>query len=367
MAGARRAAIRYALDGLRTSAARLLASVAGKDELAETPIECDSSGNLSRVGSLGCGTITTTGNLVLSTALATVDGRDVSVDGSYLDLLDDYWRISGGVVSNSGSLAAYTDDLVFGGPQLTDDGDVAHDDRMYFDKSQYAFRAGRAQSTQWDSPGAGSFACGRNCNASGDWSTAFGSASVASGDYTVAYASGTASANYSFAAGYLSTAGNTYATVFGYYGSSSAYGELAIEGTGRFAAAGDAQASLIQWRKSTTDGTANVELFTNGSTTRFPIASDSTVGFVVYVVARRTDVNGESYFVKHEGCIDNNAGTTALVGTVTTTVIADDSGGVWQSQVSADNANDSLKVDVTGAVGKSIYWLAYGWVGKLKG
>lgn len=45
----------------------------------------DTTGDMSGVGALGCGTITTTGNLVLSTALATVDGRDVSVDGTKLD------------------------------------------------------------------------------------------------------------------------------------------------------------------------------------------------------------------------------------------------------------------------------------------
>jgi len=54
------------------------------------------------------------------------------------------------VTSNS-EWSYATDDFVFGSPQLDDDWDTAHDKRMFFDKSSWAFRAWWVNSTQWDS------------------------------------------------------------------------------------------------------------------------------------------------------------------------------------------------------------------------
>ena len=89
---------------------------------------------------------------------------------------------TGGVTSNSpGALA--TDDFVFGSIQLDDDGDVAHDNRMLFDKSKGAFRVGRVELTAWDDANRGlySFAQGDGSKASGDRSVALGFTTQATG------------------------------------------------------------------------------------------------------------------------------------------------------------------------------------------
>lgn len=76
-----------------------------------------------------------------------------------------------------------TDDFVFGSDSLDDDGDSTHDSRFLFDKSKSAFRAGSANSTQWDDANRGtlSFCFGFNSTASAPGSIALGSSHTVSG------------------------------------------------------------------------------------------------------------------------------------------------------------------------------------------
>ena len=84
------------------------------------------------------------GALVFSTA----DGRPMIYSGT------DWADVGGGVftldTATSPDTIYFTDglttesaDFVFGSDQLDDDTDTAHDNRMFFDKSTGAFRAGR--------------------------------------------------------------------------------------------------------------------------------------------------------------------------------------------------------------------------------
>jgi hypothetical protein len=135
---------------------------------------------------------------------------------------------------------------------------------------------------------------------------------------------------------------------------------------GQFSVKGDAQTNQVVWRIQTTDATAAVEMFLDGASARYSIITDSTHAFEVLVVARRTDTDNESAAYKFTGCIDNNAGTTALVGSVTKTVIAEDVAG-WDCDIVADDTNDALKVQVTGAAASTVNWLAYGRIVKVIG
>ena len=124
-------------------------------------------------------------------------------------------------------------DFVFGSSSLDDlasgtDGNS----RFLFDKSKGAFRAGVAQSTEWDdanrglysaalgrntiASGQGSFAVGNGPVASGNFSAAFGDVSTASGDYSFSRGSAvTASGTHSFASGQISTASGAGSFSFG--------------------------------------------------------------------------------------------------------------------------------------------------------
>jgi hypothetical protein len=55
-------------------------------------------------------------------------------------------------------------------------------------------------------------------------------------------------------------------------------------------------------------------------------------------------------------CVQNNAGTTGLVGTVRN-LITPDASPTWACAVAADAANNTFRVTCTGAAGATIDWL----------
>lgn len=198
---------------------------------------------------------------------------------------------------------------------------------------------------------------------------------IASGDQSVVCGgdSNVASGYYSIVGGgRQNTVSNYYAASLGGFGnevsglgavslggngaSASKYSQVAIA-SGEFSVNGDAQISNLVARNSTTTATP-AELFLDGASVRCTIATDTTWAFTITVVARRTDADNESFAAKYEGCVDNNAGTTALVGTVTETVFGDDSGAVWAVSVAADNANDAVVITATGEAAKTIRWVS---------
>ncbi|HHZ65494.1 MAG TPA: hypothetical protein EYN51_08385, partial [Flavobacteriales bacterium] len=112
------------------------------------------------------------------------------------------------------------DDFVFGSPFLDDDTDPNHDNRMLFDKSKGAFRAGGVTTTLWNDANRGnfSFAGGFNNTATGTYSTAFGTISdvngsnaFGAGDNIYISSAGTAA----FGFGWNNTATGIAAGVFG--------------------------------------------------------------------------------------------------------------------------------------------------------
>lgn len=128
--------------------------------------------------------------------------------------------------------------------------------------------------------------------------------------------------------------------------------------SGGFNNRGDAQTGVMVARIATTNATP-AEMFLNGSSQRMTLPNDSTWAFNILVVARRTNGDNESAGYLITGVIDRNgsAGTTALVGTPTVTVLAEDNAG-WDVAVTADTSNGSLKISVTGEASKNIQWVA---------
>jgi hypothetical protein len=190
--------------------------------------------------------------------------------------------------------------------------------------------------------------------ASGQLSTvAGGSTNVASGD------------NSAVGGGEVNTASGPSSAISG--GSSaiaSKHGQEA-HAAGQFAAQGDAQRSIYVLRNSTSNATPTA-LFLDGASLRLTIASDTTWAFRIIVVARRTDADNESAIYEFYGGIDNNAGTTALVGSVVATTPIEDT-AAWAVAVTADNTNDALIITVTGEAAKTIRWVATVWTTEVTG
>ena len=126
--------------------------------------------------------------------------------------------------------------FVVGSDQLDDDDNAdpvgSKDKRMLFDKNSGAFRAGRAESTQWDSAsrGTNSAALGLNNIASGLNSFAAGTGNTASGNTAIALgSSNTVTTSGSVAVGYNHQANGTGTSVFMIgYGNASGSGDYSV-------------------------------------------------------------------------------------------------------------------------------------------
>lgn len=146
----------------------------------------------------------------------------------------------------------------------------------------------------------------------------------------------------------------THATALGHEAKASQQAGVTIAG-GKFSAVGDAQSTVLIVKGQTTDENP-INLVANG-TSWVTIPTDTTWMFRVSVVARRTDADGESAAYENIGCLDNNAGTVALVGSVSQTVVAEDT-SAWVFANAADNTNKALANYCYGESGKTINWVA---------
>lgn len=181
---------------------------------------------------------------------------------------------------------------------------------------------------------------------------ASGTSSIAGGD------TATASANYAVALGEFLEASGTGAMATGSRSKAPLRCQRA-HAAGYFAAKGDAQISDLVPRAETTTATPKAMDLFGGASNKLVLPANTTWLFCAYVVARRTDADGENAAYKLEGCIkrDGTAGSTALVGTVVTTVMAEDT-VAWNVAATADATNGALLLTVTGEASKTIRWVA---------
>lgn len=207
----------------------------------------------------------------------------------------------------------------------------------------------------------------------GDTNTASGGASVVCGgdnntssaqNATIGGGSGNTAAgiNSTVCGGIQNEANGRNSVVIGGQGANAnLFGSVAFTSL-FFVDIGDAQAMDLVWTRATTDATANREMFLDGSTQRASIISGTTWFFDIMLVGR-SDA-GVSACWTAKGLITNNAGTTAMTCAATIASVCDGTGGSWgvvgSFVVSADNANDALHLDVTGAALTPIRWVAHG-------
>jgi len=128
---------------------------------------------------------------------------------------------------------------------------------------------------------------------------------------------------------------------------------------GSFATAGDAQSGLYVARNITTDATANVELFLDGSAVQLVMPNNSVFTFDILVAARRTDATGGGAAYRFVGVArkDTTAGSVTFIGTPSKTVIGE-TNGPWDATVSVDTSTGAFRVRVTGEAAKTIRWVA---------
>ncbi|MGB1040276.1 MAG: tail fiber domain-containing protein, partial [Flavobacteriales bacterium] len=122
-----------------------------------------------------------------------------------------------------------TSNFIVGSPQINNDFNPDHKNRMFYDKESGAFRAGSASMEGWDqdSLGQSSFATGANTKATGTYSTATGVFNQARGEASTAMGSFTqANGNGSTAVGESTTANGKNSVATGSYTSSNGKSSL---------------------------------------------------------------------------------------------------------------------------------------------
>ncbi len=225
-----------------------------------------------------------------------------------------------------------------------------------------------------DAGGSDSVAVGFSTNAAGGGSVALGNSSSAAGTAAISIGisagtgdSGIAIGQNTDATNCIAIGGNSTdadsanctaadAVAIGQNITADDIGEFAFA-SGDFVSPSDAHTSIFVLRNNTTDAT-QTELFADGSSGDISVPSDCTVTFHVFIVARQTDADDVSAGYSFFGVMDNNAGTTALVGSLSAiTTIGEDVAG-WDVTATADDTNDGINVLVTGAVGDAVRWVA---------
>lgn len=208
---------------------------------------------------------------------------------------------------------------------------------------------------------------GYDNDATGTYSTAIGFANTSSGNFSTSLgADNTASGDYSVATGVQANAFRSGAKAH----SSSSYGGTTI-----------AQNSIVQCLVITTDATKTT-LLLDGLAGLITIAPNSVCN--CYIKVTGVQQAGGSGTVGDVATFDawvtmkNIAGTTALVGSplymdntgvvsATPAYTAANAGAItWALDLTPDNANDALLVQVTGEANKTIYWHATVYIDEIK-
>lgn len=154
-----------------------------------------------------------------------------------------------------------------------------------------------------------------------------------------------------------STAGDYSAIIGGARGKTNKFGEIA-HSSGRFVNSGDAQHCMLVARRTTSDATANQPLFLNGTDLRIAIPAQTMWSFSIKLAAYSVTDNQGAWWFFRGGIRRNNAGSTALVGSVTVDSGAEVTLISASASVVADDTNEALEIRVTGVAGKTIRWVA---------
>ena len=201
---------------------------------------------------------------------------------------------------------------------------------------------------------------GNGNTASGISSLALGgNGNTASGNYSiVGVQDSTASAARSVVLGKSCNSASTASdsVVTGEYGRSLLKGQRS-HAAGRFTLTGDAQYVDFVARNRTIDATPS-ELFLNGSDTKLTLEENSAM-FLTVAVSGFSSTGADAAHYIRKVAISNVAGTTALIGTVSTIGTDVETQAGYDVAITADDTNDALVITVTGAAATDIRWVAF--------
>ena len=139
----------------------------------------------------------------------------------------------------------------------------------------------------------------------------------------------------------------------------SAYAFLAgavTQASGKFAAAGDAQASLYVLRNVSTT-TSFVELYLDGVSDRMLIPANATWSFYIMVAGHQVGASQSASF-EYRGTLRKDATSSSLrlLNLNKTTIAKDDL--TWDTDVTVETLNGVLRIRAKGNTGQTVRWVA---------
>jgi hypothetical protein len=230
-------------------------------------------------------------------------------------------------------------------------GDGSHAEG-YMTKSNGTYS--HAEGIQSNASGEGSHAEGGSFTLGLTGGTASGIASKASGVNTLA------SGVLSIAEGTSSIASGDISHASGFGSVASRYGEWARSSVGPSSApaGGEGQYGIVDYSRTTFNSNTITEIFIGGTTLqRLTIQSGSSYRYKITVLARIVSTSEVKEW-EGNGLIKNVGGTTSMVGSSISSTFGDAGLAAATVTLSADNTNDSLKVEVTGIAATQIVWYA---------
>lgn len=223
---------------------------------------------------------------------------------------------------------------------------------------------------------------GIGSNASGNTSTVAGGSGNAASTTSATVSGGTSNtasgANSSIGGGESNAASSSHAAIpggrsnvangiysiaMGYLASSRGRNGGWASACGSFSTAGQAQTMRLVYYTITTNATPGLLLSQDtvaGLTNYYVLENNMSIVFRARVIACQ-HTTGDTAAFEIRGCIKRRAtaGTTALVGTPSVTVIAADAGAAaWTCSATADTTNGVLQINVTGEAAKTIRWVS---------
>lgn len=205
----------------------------------------------------------------------------------------------------------------------------------------YSFVAGQTNTAS----GAHSFAAGQGNTASGSWTCSIGIANIVSGGA-------------SFAAGAENEASGSQSTALGNRALARFQAQVAMGARIFDPGAGKSQYNIFIVGATTTNETPTA-LRSFGSE-NITLQNNSAMRFNILVIATVTG-GGNTSGWDLRGVIKRgaNAASTALVGTVTTTLVGQDAGASgWAIAATANTTTGGLTITATGQAGTTIRWVA---------
>ena len=215
--------------------------------------------------------------------------------------------------------------------------------------------------------GTWSVVVGREATCSGSSSVVLGYKAKGPNDYSTAVGSvtraGWHSTSVGYAAGYgeYDTVSNYWTTSIGDSSRVDSHGEIALS-TGYMSTAGDVKSSRFILRTLTADATPkNLGAAGTGTSPSYYMGLTDNSTYVVRmdVVARAGNTDYSAWTIICLITRGAGAATTALVGSVTKTLIGQSAGAsAWDINITADTTNGRPAVTATGAAATSIRWVA---------